>query len=67
MMEQHQTNMDKTKIQTMSKMMNDMSVTMKEMSGQMAKGTANPAMMKKMQERMKATNQMLEKMEKEKK
>jgi hypothetical protein len=35
------------------------------MSGQMAKGKTDPAQMKKMQERMKGMNGMMDKMEKE--
>jgi uncharacterized coiled-coil protein SlyX len=44
--------------------MGDMSVMMKEMSAQMAKGKMDPAMMDKMQERMKNMNQKMDNMEK---
>ena len=52
--------MDHTKTMNMSKLMDNMSVNMKEMSKQMTKGTMNEAQMKKMQERMKDMNKMME-------
>lgn len=56
--------MDRTRIHDMSKLMDDMSITMKEMSGQMENGSVNPAEMKRIQDRMKSMNQMMDNLRK---
>jgi methyl-accepting chemotaxis protein len=64
---EHRDTMNQTKIRNMSKMMNDISVAMKEMSEHMehmVQGKMDAAMMKKMEERIKEINQRMEKMEK---
>lgn len=56
--------MDQTRTREMSRLMDDMSITMKEMSGQMGKGTLNSAAMKRIQDKMKTMNQTMEDLQK---
>jgi len=59
----HRTVTEHMKMNDMAKVMKEMSGVMNEMADQMAKGKVDPAVMKKMQERIKMMTQVMEKTE----
>ncbi len=62
---EHKTVTEHAKMQDMGKIMREMAAQMHEMAAQMDKGKMDAAMVKKMQERMKAMNQSIETLQKE--